>query len=219
MDQGLSAEQQQIIAGSVTPAEIMPEPKCPDGSTYQSWVGKCTDPKTGGFGDEPKCPAGYIKVGGTSGPFRFDGGGYDIGTCKADPAVKAAEEAAKLQADTAAASKKAQAAIDRYTLSFNAVQTQKNQIQKTAEVMATVVGKYTGVSKDLQYSVDQFDTHLKDLQNKINITNRKSPTPSWWPWFEIFLNVMLVLVLLYAIYALVRRTYYVHPPASQIGYH
>jgi hypothetical protein len=136
----------------------------------------------------------------------------------ADTAVTAAEAAAKLQADTAVAAEKAQKDIDKYTLSFNAVQTQKNQIQKTAEVMNAAAGKYTGVSKDLQYSVDQFDTHLKDLQNQINITNRKTPAPSWWPWLDIFLNVMLVLVLLYAIYSLVRRTYYVKPTITQVQY-
>jgi len=135
-----------------------------------------------------------------------------------DTAATAAAAAAKLQADTAAAGEKAQKDIDKYTLSFNAVQTQKNQIQKTSEVMATAAGKYTGVSKDLQYSVDQFDTHLKDLQNQINITNRKTPAPSWWPWVDIFLNVMLVLVLLYAIYSLVRRTYYVKPVVTQLQY-
>lgn len=132
--------------------------------------------------------------------------------------ANAAAAAAKLQADTAAAAEKAQKDVDRYTMSFNAVQTQKNQIQKTAEVMNVAAGKYTGVSKDLQYSVDQFDTHLKDLQNKINITNRKTPAPSWWPWLDIFLNVMIVLVLLYAIYALVRRTYYVKPTITQVQY-
>ena len=84
--------------------------------------------------------------------------------------------------------------------------------------MNAAAGKYTGVSKDLQYSVDQFDTHLKDLQNKINITNRRTPAPSWWPWLDIFLNVMIVLVLLYAIYALVRRTYYVKPTITQVQY-
>ena len=130
----------------------------------------------------------------------------------------AATAAAKLQADTAAASEKAQKDIDKYTLSFNAVQTQKNQIQKTSEVMTNARGMYTGVSKDLHYTVDQFDTHLKDLQNQINITNRKTPAPSWWPWLDIFLNVMLVLVLLYAIYSLVRRTYYVKPVITQVQY-
>jgi hypothetical protein len=141
-----------------------------------------------------------------------------VGAAVVDTAATAAAAAAKLQADTAVAAEKAQAAIDKYTLSFNAVQTQKNQIQKTAEVMNAAAGKYTGVSKDLQYSVDQFDTHLKDLQNKINITNRRTPAPSWWPWLDIFLNVMIVLVLLYAIYALVRRTYYVKPTITQVQY-
>jgi hypothetical protein len=136
-----------------------------------------------------------------------------------DPAVKAPEEAAKLQADTAAASAKAQTEVDRYTMSFNAAQTQKNQIQTTAELMKKATGLYSGVSDDLHYSVNQFDAHLKDLQNKINITNRKTAAPSWWPWLDIFLNMMIVLVLLYAIYSLVRRSYYVHPPTTQIGYH
>jgi hypothetical protein len=135
-----------------------------------------------------------------------------------DTAATAAAAAAKLQADTAAASEKAPKDIDKYTMSFNAVQTQKNQIQKTSEVMTNARGMYTGVSKDLHYTVDQFDTHLKDLQNQINITNRKTPAPSWWPWLDIFLNVMLVLVLLYAIYSLVRRTYYVKPVITQVQY-
>jgi hypothetical protein len=212
-----SSELPGILEKPATPVEIMPDPKCPDGSRFEPMLGDCRTPNTFLPAGEPKCPDGYIRSGGTSGQFQF-GKFYEIGTCKVDPAVKAAEEAAKLQADTAAAGEKAQAAIDKYTLSFNAVQTQKNQIQKTAEVMNAAAGKYTGVSKDLQYSVDQFDTHLKDLQNRINITNRKTPAPSWWPWLDIFLNVMIVLVLLYAIYSLVRRTYYVHPPVSQFSY-
>lgn len=132
--------------------------------------------------------------------------------------AETAAEAARLQAATTAAAEKAQKDVDRYTLSFQAVQTQKNQIQKTSEVMARATGMYTGVTDDLRYSVDQFDTHLKDLQNKINITNRRTPAPSWWPWLDIFLNVMIVLVLLYAIYALVRRTYYVKPTITQVQY-
>jgi len=136
-------------------------------------------------------------------------------------ATVAAELAAanKLQTDTATATAKAQQEVDKYTMEFNAAQTQKNQIQTTSELMQKATGLYSGVSDDLHYTVNQFDSHLKDLQNKINITNRKTAAPSWWPWLDIFLNVMLVVVLLYAIYSLVRRTYYVHPPATQVGYH
>jgi cell fate (sporulation/competence/biofilm development) regulator YlbF (YheA/YmcA/DUF963 family) len=127
--------------------------------------------------------------------------------------------AAKLQSDTAVAANEAQKEVDRYTMAFNAAQTQRNQIQTTSELMTKATGLYSDVSKDLHYSVSQFDTHLKDLQNKINTTNRKIAAPSWWPWLDIFLNVMLVVVLVYAIYSLVHRTYYVHPPATQLGYH
>ena len=150
----------------------------------------------------PTCPAGYVANTLSN-------------TCGVDPAASAAQ----LQADTTAAAAKAQQEVDRYTLAFQAAQTQKNQIQSTSELVQKATGLYSGISDDLHYSVNQFDSHLKDLQNKINITNRKTAAPSWWPWLDIFLNVMLVLVLLYAIYSLVRRTYYVHPPVSQVGYH
>jgi len=225
MGQQLSAEQRQILAGPVTPAVIMPTPTCPSGSSYSPQFGACFGPSGQ---TDPKCPSGYIRRGGKTGawePLKT----YEIGTCEEDPAVKAAKDAegaaakaaaaaAKLQADTATAGEKAQKEIDKYTISFNAVQTQKNQIQKTSEVMAKATGMYSGVSNDLHYSVTQFDGHLKDLQNKINVTNRKTRGPSWWPWLDIFLNVMLVVVLLYAIYSLVRRTYYVKPVVTQLQY-
>jgi hypothetical protein len=201
-----------------------PVPKCPPGALHLfpgTPVSMCL--LNGVSAGPPKCPSGYVT-------------NVNRRVCDVDPAaaaandarraakdaeeaaIKAAAAAAKLQADTAAASEKAQKEVDRYTISFNAVQTQKNQIQKTAEVMAQATGAFSGVSDDLRYSVNQFDTHLKDLQNQINLTNRKTPAPSWWPWVDIFLNVMIVLVLLYAIYSLVRRTYYVKPVVTQLQY-
>jgi hypothetical protein len=193
------------------PTPAGPTPECPPGSVYKRGD-ICRDRTTDADVGPPKCPTGYVRDP------RFVPGGREEGTCKEDPAIKAAAAAAKLQADTAAASEKAQKEVDRYTISFNAVQTQKNQIQKTAEVMAQATGAFSGVSDDLRYSVNQFDTHLKDLQNQINLTNRKTPAPSWWPWVDIFLNVMIILVLLYAIYSLVRRTYYVKPVVTQLQY-
>lgn len=228
MGQQLSAEQRQILAGPVTPVKIMPTPTCPDRTTYSPPLGMCIGPSVPP--SDPKCPSGYIKRGGVreTGVWAI-GKIYDIGFCEEDPATKAAKEAeeaaaaaataaAKLQTDTAAAAEKAQKDIDKYTLSFNAAQTQRNQIQTTSELLKKTTGVYSGASKDLHYSVNKFDGHLKDLQNKINITNRKTPAPSWWPWLDIFLNVMIVLVLLYAIYSLVRRTYYVKPMITQVQY-
>ena len=106
--------------------------------------------------------------------------------------------------------------MDRYTLSFTAIQGQKDQLQKTLDVMTSARGLYSGVSDDLHYSVDQFAKNISDLQNQINITNRKTTPPTWWPWLDMFLNVLLVLVLLYAIYVVVTKLMYVHPVITQI---
>ena len=186
-----------------------PSPSCPPNT--RSVGGMCLNELTGAFMGRPvTCPPGYVFAEPTI--------WWGKGTCKVDPAV-AAREAAEQQQRTASATASAQAAVDRYTMSFNALQIQKNQLQQTTDLLTSAKGLYSGVSDDLHYSVNQFDAHLKDLQNKINITNRKQgAAPSWWPWIDIFLNVMLVIALCYAIYALIHRTHYVQPVIQQIRY-
>lgn len=129
----------------------------------------------------------------------------------------ATTSAAQQQA-IATATASAQAAVDRYTLSFTALQGQKDQMQKTLDLMTSAKGLYSGVSEDLHYSVAQFTQQITDVQNEINITNRKIAAPTWWPWLDMFLNVMLVLVLLYAIYVVVSKVMYVRPVVPQIPY-
>jgi len=125
---------------------------------------------------------------------------------------------ADIQAAAAAANASAQAAVDRYTLSFTSLQGQKDQLQKSLDLMTSAKGLYSGVSDDLHYSVDQFTKNIADLQNQINITNRKVASPSWYPWLDMFLNVLLVLVLLYAIYVVTSKLMYVRPVVPQIQY-
>ena len=118
----------------------------------------------------------------------------------------------------ATATASAQASVDRYTLSFTSLQAQKDNLQKNVDLLASAKGLYSGVSDDLHYSVNQFTEQIGDLQNEINITNRKTAAPTWYPWLDMFLNVMLVLVLLYAIYVLVSKLMYVRPAVPQFQY-
>jgi flagellar biosynthesis/type III secretory pathway M-ring protein FliF/YscJ len=115
-----------------------------------------------------------------------------------------------------AAEASAQAEVDRYTLAFNALQIQKNQLQQTYDLLTSARGLYTGVSDDLHASVTQFDSQIKDIQNQINITNHTQAIPSWWPWLNAFLNVLLVLTLAYTIYIVVYKVAFVHPVFQQI---
>jgi hypothetical protein len=152
----------------------------------------------------PTCPSGYMY---------FPGQCIKIREPEPDPAAAAAAQ----QQAVAAATATAQASVDRYTLSFTALQGQKDQMQKTLELMMEAKELYSGVSNDLHYSVDEFTKNIADLQNEINITNRKIASPTWYPWLDMFLNVMLVLVLLYAIYVLVTKIY-VRPVIPQFQY-
>jgi len=185
-----------------------PTPTCPAGSSYDPAFMQCTSrdalglPKMFGI---PTCPSGYL---------------YIVGKCikLRDPEPDPAATAAAQQKAVADATASAQAEVDRYTLSFMALQGQKDQLQKSLDLMTSARGLYSGVSDDLHYSVDQFTKNIADLQNQINITNRKIASPSWYPWLDMFLNVMLVLVLLYAIYVVTSKLMYVRPVVPQIQY-
>ena len=190
-----------------------PTPTCPPGSFYDTNFAQCNR----GLGSwslagPPTCPSGYlymipnrcVKIPDT--------------TVTPAPASDPATTSATQQQAIATATANAQASVDRYTLSFMSLQGQKDNLQKTTDLLTSAKGLYSGVSDDLHYSVNQFTEQIGDLQNEINITNRKTAAPTWWPWLDMFLNVMLVLVLLYAIYVLVSKLMYVRPALPQFQY-
>ena len=190
-----------------------PTPTCPPGSFYDTNFAQCNR----GLGSwslagPPTCPSGYlymipnrcVKIPDT--------------TVTPAPTSDPAATSATQQQAIATATANAQASVDRYTLSFMSLQGQKDNLQKTTDLLTSAKGLYSGVSDDLHYSVNQFTEQIGDLQNEINITNRKTAAPTWWPWLDMFLNVMLVLVLLYAIYVLVSKLMYVRPALPQFQY-
>ena len=207
-----------LVKNTCTPTTTSgtPIPTCPDGTKfmhYQSQTGGfCWNYKENTNQGNPTCPAGFIYTPAMPTAANMTDVGANIGTCVKDPAIAAAQQ----QAAAEAAATSAQTAVDKYTTSFQGIQTQKNQLQQTLDLMASAKGLYSGVSNDLHYSVKQFDSHLTELQNQINITNKKQAQPTWWPWVDIFLNVMIVFALCYAIYALIHRTGYVQPGTPQI---
>lgn len=117
-----------------------------------------------------------------------------------------------------AAGAQAQREVDRYTLAFNSLQIEKNQLQQLYDILTSARGLYMGVSDDLHASVSQFDTQVKDIQNQINITNQTQAMPSWWPWLDSLLNVMLVIMLVYTIFIVVYKISFVQPVFQQIQY-
>lgn len=192
-----------------------PTPTCPPGSSYTHSIHACGVPGTFGIPrsvGQPTCPSGYF--------YMFPNRCMAIPDTTVTPAPTSdpATTSATQQQAIATATANAQASVDRYTLSFTSLQGQKDNLQKTTDLLTSAKGLYSGVSDDLHYSVNQFTEQIGDLQNEINITNRKTAAPTWWPWLDMFLNVMLVLVLLYAIYVLVSKLMYVRPALPQFQY-
>ena len=191
-----------------------PTPTCPAGSVFTHYMqqagGFCS---AGGLSlGSPRCPAGFVWNPAEATAENRTNTAANIGTCVEDPAATSAQQ----QAAAAAAAETAQKAVDTYTLSFTGLQRQLHQLQDTQDLMAQAHGLYSGVSDDLHYSINQLSSKTSDLQNEINITNRKVAAPTWWPWLDMFLNVLLVLVLLYALYVVVIKLMYVHPVVTQI---
>ena len=167
----------------------------------------------------PTCPSGYMywfpnKCMAIPGAQVTPAPAADSAVTPA-PAADSAATSAQQQAAAAAAAETAQRAVDTYTLSFTGLQRQLHQLQDTQDLIAHAHGLYSGVSDDLHYSINQLSSKTSDLQNEINITNRKVAAPTWWPWLDMFLNVLLVLVLLYALYVLVTKLMYVRPVVPQ----
>lgn len=192
-----------------------PTPTCSPGSSYTPSLMACGRRDMFGIPipvGQPTCPSGYF--------YMFPNRCMAIPdtTVTPAPASDPAATSATQQQAIATATANAQASVDRYTLSFTSLQGQKDNLQKTMDLLTSAKGLYSGVSDDLHYSVNQFTEQIGDLQNEINITNRKTAAPTWWPWLDMFLNVMLVLVLLYAIYVLVSKLMYVRPAVPQIPY-
>lgn len=193
-----------------------PTPTCPPPSEYVPSLMQC-GVSGGPFGlpiprGLPTCPTGYLYM------FNNTCVALPGTTVTPAPASDPATTSATQQQAIATATASAQASVDRYTLSFTSLQAQKDNLQKTVDLLASAKGLYSGVSDDLHYSVNQFTEQIGDLQNEINITNRKKASPTWYPWLDMFLNVMLVLVLLYAIYVLVSKLMYVRPALPQFQY-
>ena len=117
-----------------------PTPTCPAGSVFTHYMqqagGLCS---AGGLSlGSPRCPAGFVWKPAEATAENRTNTAANIGSCVEDPAIAAAQQ----QAAAEAAATSAQTAVDKYTTSFQGIQTQKNQLQQTLDLMASAKGLY-----------------------------------------------------------------------------
>jgi hypothetical protein len=97
--------------------------------------------------------------------------------------------------------------VQKYRDSVAAVNLRTQEQQKTIDVVNGIKDKVLSLKDDFKYSVNTFTDQIEKVKVQLNIENRsrEKERDDTWSWVDFGLNVLLVIVLLYAVYTFVRR--------------
>lgn len=97
--------------------------------------------------------------------------------------------------------------IQRYRDAVSIVKTQKEQQQKTYDVIQGVKDKVLSIRDDFKYSVDMLSDQVEKVKTQINMENRSrtKETEGFWAWLDTILNIVLLSLLIYAAWTLYRK--------------
>lgn len=99
-------------------------------------------------------------------------------------------------------------AVNKYSDAYEDLTTRVNQQQKTVDLVTSVKDKVLSIRDEFRYSVNTFGKQINELKNQINIEKKKhekEEVTSSSTWFDIFLNVLLILVSIFVIYVIYRK--------------
>ena len=97
--------------------------------------------------------------------------------------------------------------VQKYRDAVGAVNVRTQEQQKTLDVVNGIKDKVLSLRDDFKYSVNTFTDQIEKVKVQINMENRsrEKETDDTWSWVDFGLNVLLIVVLLYAAYTFVRR--------------
>jgi hypothetical protein len=98
--------------------------------------------------------------------------------------------------------------VNKYSDAYQDLTTRIDQQQKTVDLVTSVKDKVLSIRDEFRYSVNTFGKQINELKNQINIEKKKhtqEEVTSSATWFDIFLNVLLILVCLFVIYVIYRK--------------
>jgi len=100
----------------------------------------------------------------------------------------------------------AQKVTDQYISDYQFLASQSNQQQNTIDLINSVKDNIFTVKDDVEFSVNTFGKQVRDIQNQINMNNRKREQAlDYGKWLSIVLNVAIILALIFAIFVLGRK--------------
>ncbi len=99
--------------------------------------------------------------------------------------------------------------LQTYRDAVEAAAVRTNEQQKTLDVIQGVKDKVLSLRDDFKYSVNAFSDQLDAVKTQLAMNNRSRETPkdTSGAWIDTALNIVLVVVLLYAAYAIYRKMY------------
>ena len=98
--------------------------------------------------------------------------------------------------------------VQKYQDAVNSVKMRTQEQQKTLDVVNGIKDKVLSLRDDFKYSVNTFQDQIEKVKMQIAMENRtrdKEDTDRTSAWINTILNVLLVVVLAYAAYVLVRK--------------
>lgn len=97
--------------------------------------------------------------------------------------------------------------VSQYDSAYRDIKKRIDQQKKTIDVVNGVKDKVLSVKDEFQYSVDTFGKQINELKNQINIEKRMrdKEKKSTWSWVDSLLNILLVVVLVYAVFTIYRK--------------
>lgn len=98
--------------------------------------------------------------------------------------------------------------VQRYRSSATQIANQSQQQARIYDVVNGVKDKVVSLKDDFNYSVRTLGKQVQNVKDQIALDSRKRATKAeapTWTWFEMLLNVILGVALLYAAYILYRK--------------
>lgn len=97
--------------------------------------------------------------------------------------------------------------VQKYAKRVETITDQRQQQQKTVDVVQGVKDRVLSLKDDFKYSVDTLYDQVEKVKLQINMENRsrEKPKDSTWSWVDVILNVLLVSALLFVAWTLYRK--------------
>ena len=110
--------------------------------------------------------------------------------------------------------------IQKYKSAIEGITAQRQQQDKTMDVVRGVKDKVISLKDDFKYSADTLNDQLEKLKIQINMEQRgrEKEKSNLWPWVDTILNILLLSALVFVAWSLFTKYRAQQSPVYTVGY-